>query len=141
MISAFEWCHPTFTRLAKTWLQKYDKFSASFTDQVRLGYLDVAIAKKICKTCMPTCAIDLRQRLFRCSHRKKIISETCEKRSRKYLFRESWVHTIRNLPSCHFLMLKPLLIPDIFIQFLKWAYSGLFLFIFAPFKEYLQKNN
>ena len=92
MISAFEWCHPTFTRLAKTWLQKYDKFSASFTDHVRLGYLDVAIAKKICKTCMPTCAIDLRQRLFRCSHRKKIqkfVSETLKKQSQEYFVSES----------------------------------------------------
>ena len=32
--------------------------------EVRLGYLDVAIAKKIRKTRMPSCAIDSRQRLF-----------------------------------------------------------------------------
>ena len=67
MISAFEWCHPTFTRLAKTWLQKYDKFSASFTDQVRLGYLDVAIAKKI----------------------QKFVSETLKKQSQEYFVSES----------------------------------------------------
>ena len=42
----------------------------NFTDQVRLGYLDVAIAKKICKTYIPSCAIDSQQRLFRCSHCK-----------------------------------------------------------------------
>ena len=32
--------------------------------EVRLGYLDVAIAKKIRKTRMPSCAIDSQQRLF-----------------------------------------------------------------------------
>ena len=55
-------------------------------------YLDAAIAKKIRKTCMPSCAIDLRmpscaidlrmpscaidlrQRLFRCSQSKKNLS-------------------------------------------------------------------
>ena len=108
-------CHPTLTDkkvcrpsvaiwLTNSWLQKCDNFPASFTDQVRLGYLDVAIAKKIaklachlvlkicdrgyldvtiakkiCKTCMPSCAIDLWQRLFRCSHCKKIVSETHKK--------------------------------------------------------------
>ena len=40
---------------------------------------------------MPSCAIDLRQRLFRCSHcEKKIVSETREKRLQKYLVSESW---------------------------------------------------
>ena len=34
----------------------------------RLGYSDVAIAKKIRETRMQSCAKDLRQRLFRCSH-------------------------------------------------------------------------
>ena len=38
---------------------------------------------------MQSCAIDLRQRLFRCSHReKKFVSETCEKWSQKYLVSE-----------------------------------------------------
>ena len=48
--------------------------------QVRLGYLDVAIAK-ICKTCMQSCAIDLRQRLFKCSHREKKLSVKLVKNS------------------------------------------------------------
>ena len=39
----------------------------------RLGYLDVAIVKIFCKTCMPSCAIDSWQRLFRCSHREKFL--------------------------------------------------------------------
>ena len=40
---------------------------------------------------MQSCAIDSRQRLFRCSHHeKKFVSETCEKRSQKYLVSESW---------------------------------------------------
>ena len=38
---------------------------------------------------MQSCAIDLRQRLFRCSYCKKIVNETREKRSRKYLVSES----------------------------------------------------
>ena len=42
---------------------------------------------------MQSCAIDLQQRLFRCSHcEKKIVSETCEKQSQKYLVSESRVH-------------------------------------------------
>ena len=44
---------------------------------------------------MQSCAIDLRQRLFRCSHRKKIVSETREKQSQKYLVSES-----RGAPAC-----------------------------------------
>ena len=40
---------------------------------------------------MQSSAIDSRQRLFRCSHREnKFVSETCEKRLRKYLVSESW---------------------------------------------------
>ena len=81
-------CHPTFTdkkvcqpavaiQLANSWSQKCDNFPASFTDQVWLGYLDVAIEKKICKTCMPSCAIDSRQRLFRCSHCEKNAKLEC----------------------------------------------------------------
>ena len=39
---------------------------------------------------MPSCAIDLQQRLFRCSHReKKFVSETGRNRSREYLVSES----------------------------------------------------
>ena len=64
------------------------------------GFLDAAIAKK-CKTRMPSCAIYSQQRLFRCSHHKKIIcretrkkiqkfvSETCEKQSQEYFVCES----------------------------------------------------
>ena len=82
-------CHPTFIdkkvrrllvviRLGNSWSQKCDNFPVSFTDQVRLGYLDVAIAKIFCETFMPSCTIDSQQRLFRCRHRKKIC-KTCEK--------------------------------------------------------------
>ena len=40
---------------------------------------------------MQSCAIDSRQRLFKCSHcEKKFVSETHEKWSRKYLVSESW---------------------------------------------------
>ena len=46
--------------------------------------------RKFCETRMQSCAIDLRQRLFRCRHReKKIASETHEKRLQKYLVSES----------------------------------------------------
>ena len=39
---------------------------------------------------MQSCAIDSRHWLFRCSHReKKFVSQTCEKRSQKYLVSES----------------------------------------------------
>ena len=52
---------------------------------------------------MPSCTIDSQQRLFRCSHRKKIVSETrkkiqkfvsetCGNQSQEYLVSESWVH-------------------------------------------------
>ena len=49
----FKVCQPSVAiQLADSWLRKCDNFSASFTDQVRLGYLDVAIAKKFAKlTC------------------------------------------------------------------------------------------
>ena len=40
--------------------------------------LDVAIGKN-CKTHMQSCAIDLRQRLFRCSHRKKMSVKLAKK--------------------------------------------------------------
>ena len=85
-------CHPTFTDkkvcwplvaiwLVNSWSQKCDNFPAIFTDQVRLGYLDVAIAKNIRKTPMPSCAIDSWQRLFRCSHcEKKILSVKLDKK-------------------------------------------------------------
>ena len=44
---------------------------------------------------MQSCAIDLRQRLFRCSHYEKIfVSETREKQSQKYLVTESWGATM-----------------------------------------------
>ena len=80
-------------RFAKTWSQKYDKFSTSFTDQVRL--LWSSHCEKIHKTHMQSCAIDSRQRLFRCSHRKIFfVSETCKKLSRKHLVSES-----RDAPS------------------------------------------
>ena len=75
----------------RSWLRKCDNFPASFTAQVRLGYLDVAMQKKNCETCMPSCAIDSQQRLFRCSHSEKFfVSETRKKRLRKYLVSESW---------------------------------------------------
>ena len=48
---------------------------------------------------MPSCAIDMGQRLFRCSHLnffckthekiRKFVSETCEKRSQEYFISES----------------------------------------------------
>ena len=76
-------CWSWFNQLANSWSQKCDNFPASFTDHVRLGYLDVPIAKKIRKTCMPSCAIDLQQRLFRCSHHEKI----CQWNSRKMVMR------------------------------------------------------
>ena len=87
-------CHPSYTdkilsqpsvaiRFAKTWSQKYDKFSTSITDQEAI---------KSCETCEQSCAIELRQRLFRCSHRKKIpnfVSETCGNCSQEYFVSES----------------------------------------------------
>ena len=76
-------CHPTYTdkkvHQPSVAIRKYDKFSASFTDQVRLVYLDVAIAKNFCKTRMPSCAIDMRQSLFRCSHLKFFFAKLTKK--------------------------------------------------------------
>ena len=63
----------------RSWLRKCDNFPASFTAQVRLGYLDVAMQKKNCETCMPSCAIDSQQRLFRCSHRKNFFGKFAKK--------------------------------------------------------------
>ena len=40
---------------------------------------------------MPSCDIDSRQRLFRCS-KKKFVSETCEKWLQEYFVSESRVH-------------------------------------------------
>ena len=67
-------------RFAKTWSQKYDKFSTSFTDQVRL--LWSSHCEKIHKTHMQSCAIDSRQRLFRCSRREKNCQWNLQKNSK-----------------------------------------------------------
>ena len=61
-------------RFVKIWSQKYDKFSASFTDQ-EVNYVIVTMAIKSCENRMQSCAIEMRQRLFRCSHRN-LVSES-----------------------------------------------------------------
>ena len=79
-IIKFYSCHLTFTdkKVSRIHGRKNVTISlrVSLTrlGEVRLGYLDVAIAKKIRKTRMPSCAIDSRQRLFWCSHCEKHLS-------------------------------------------------------------------
>ena len=72
----FHWQKKFVDRWSQFNSQIYSRENVTISLQVsltRLGYLDVAIVKIFCKTCMPSCAIDSWQRLFRCSHREKFL--------------------------------------------------------------------
>ena len=119
--TALEMCHPTFTDKKVCRPSVAICFATTLTPFVKpctvlRGYLDVAIAK-IRETRMQSCAIDLQtcsfakflQWLHLNNLAKKSVSETCEKRSQKYLVSESRVHLWKYLSYFLFQHLDPTL--------------------------------